>query len=156
MVDRHWVKAWSIAGGAAVAVLGTFLPWLRSGSTDRSSYEMFDLIDRLGFTPGGIVEWAVRLWPLVPLLFVLGVVVQFTMSIHPAAVWARRQTPMAAALYAGGVAGAIRLAPDAGLIAIRYGSWVTVIGSIVVVVATLWPVPTITARATDPEPATRP
>ncbi len=123
-----------------MAVLGSFLPWLRSGAVDRSSYEIFELIDRLGFSPDGIIGWAVRLWPLVPLLFVVAAVVQWSMSIHPAIVAARRVAPLAAACYGGGVALAIRLAPEAGLFRFRYGSWLTLVGAIVVAVAAVWPV----------------
>jgi len=123
-----------------VAVLGSFLPWLRSGAVDRSSYEIFELIDRLGFSPDGVIGWAVRMWPLVPLLFVMAAVVQWSMSIHPLIVAARRVTPIVAACYGGGVALAIRLAPDAGLFRFRYGSWLTLLGSIVVAAAAVWPV----------------
>lgn len=120
-------------------MLGTFLPWLRSGSVDRSSYEIFDLIERLGFSPGGPIGWAVRLWPLVPLLFALATVLQWSMSIRPLVTTARRVLPLVASLYGGGVALAIRLAPEAGLFRFRYGSWLTLIGSIVVFVAAVWP-----------------
>ncbi len=140
MVDRHWVRAGAIALGASVAVIGSFLPWLRSGAIDRSSYEIFELVDRLGFSPDGPVGWAVRLWPLVPLLFVLAAVVQWSMSTHPAMIAARRFLPLLAALYGGGVALAIRMAPDAGLFRFRYGSWFTLIGAIVVAAASIWPV----------------
>lgn len=134
------MRAWSIAAGSSVAVLGTFLPWLRSGAVDRSSYEIFDLVERLGFSPDGPIGWAVRLWPLVPLLFALATVVQWSMSIHPAVTTARRVLPLVASLYGGGVALAIRLAPDAGLFRFRYGSWLTLLGSVVVLAAAVWPV----------------
>ncbi len=140
MVDQHWVRAASITVGGAVAVAGSFLPWLRSGAVDRSSYEIFDLIDRLGFSPDGAVGWAVRLWPLVPLLFVVAAVVQWSMSLHPLVVVARRLLPLIATIYGGGVALVIRLAPDAGLFRFRYGSWLTLVGAIVVGGAALWPV----------------
>lgn len=140
VVVQHWWRAGAIGVGAALAIVGSFLPWLQSGAVDRTSYEIFDLIERLGFSPDGPIGWAVRLWPLVPLLFVLSVIVQWSMSIHPVMVAARRALPLLAATYAGGVAFAIRLAPDAGLFRFRYGSWFTLIGALVVVVATLWPI----------------
>ena len=140
MVDQHWVRAWSISAGSAAAVTGSFLPWLRSGSVDRSSYEIFDLVDRLGFSPDGAVGWALRLWPLVPLLFVVATVLQWTWSVHRVLVMARRLVPVVAACYAGSVAFTLQLAPDAGLFRFRFGTWVTAIGSLVVLVATLWPV----------------
>ena len=140
MVDPHWIRAGSITGGGTVAVVGTFLPWLGSGATDRSSYEMFSIVDRLGFSPDGLVGWAIRLWPLVPLLFVVAAIVQWNVSIRRGVVWLRRLAPLAAALYAGGVAAALQFAPEAGLIRVRYGAWVTVAGAVAVFVAAAWPV----------------
>ena len=64
----------TVTAGAAVLLVGTFLTWLRSGATERSSYDVFDLVDRLGFSEGGLMGWALRLWPLVPLLLVLTVI----------------------------------------------------------------------------------
>jgi len=54
--------------GVAVVVVGSFLPWARSGSRWRSSYQLLAVADRLGFTSGGLERWGVRLWPVVPLL----------------------------------------------------------------------------------------
>ena len=44
----------TVTAGAAVLLVGTFLTWLRSGATERSSYDVFDLVDRLGFSEGGL------------------------------------------------------------------------------------------------------
>ena len=49
-----------VSAGAAITLLGTFLTWLRSGSADRSSYAVFGLVDRLGFSEGGVVGWALQ------------------------------------------------------------------------------------------------
>lgn len=139
MIDRHWARAAAIAVGGSVAVVGTFLPWLRSGSVDRSSYEIFDLVDRLGFAPDGPVGWMIRLWPVVPLLFAVAGAVQFTMSLAPVWVWTRRLAPIVAAVYAGGVAAVLRVAPDAGLVRFRYGTAVTAAGAVIVLLAAAWP-----------------
>ena len=61
--------------GASIALIGTFLPWLASGSVDRSSYDLVDLVERLGFASGGAVDLALTLWPIVPLLLVVSVLV---------------------------------------------------------------------------------
>jgi hypothetical protein len=46
-----------------VAVIGTFLPWLRSGDVRRNSYTSFGLLQRLiGFH--GVGEVLIRGWPL--------------------------------------------------------------------------------------------
>ena len=74
MSTHQRVGAITVTVGAAVVLVGTFLTWLRSGATERSSYDVFDLVDRLGFSEGGLVGWALRLWPLLPLVLVLAVV----------------------------------------------------------------------------------
>jgi hypothetical protein len=140
VVDQHWIRAWAITAGAGTALVGTFLPWLRSGSVDRSSYEMLGSVERLGFAPGGWVEWSVRLWPIVPLLFVIAAISQWNMSLHPVLVWIRRLAPVVPSLYAGGVAVTLQRAPRTGLVSVRYGSTITAVACVVVLLAALWPV----------------
>jgi hypothetical protein len=51
------------AAGLAVAVIGTFLPWLRSGDVRRNSYASFGVLRRLiGFH--GVADVMIRGWPL--------------------------------------------------------------------------------------------
>lgn len=125
MLDRRWIAS----SGAVVVLVGSFLPWLASGAADRSSYELLGVIDRLGFSPDGWVGWAVRLWPLLPLLLVV-TVVSHHLPVHDA--WldvVRPASTVLAALYAGSVALAVRLAPEGGLFSPRYGSWITLAGA---------------------------
>lgn len=127
---------------------GSFLPWLASGTADRSSYELLGVIDRLGFSPDGVVGWAVRLWPLLPLLLVVTVV---SHHVHVDAGWlgtVRSTSTALAALYAGSVALAVRLAPDVGLLRPRYGSWITLAGAIVLATSLVLSIkPSITSTA---------
>lgn len=58
----------TLSAGAAVLAAGCLLPWLRSGARDRSSFEVFALVDRLGVLPSGVLGLGLRLWPLVPVL----------------------------------------------------------------------------------------
>jgi hypothetical protein len=53
--------------GLALVVVGSFLPWFRSGRRVRASYELFDLVDRLELLSGGAARVAVAGWLLVPL-----------------------------------------------------------------------------------------
>ncbi|MEY2958895.1 MAG: hypothetical protein RLZZ01_1463 [Actinomycetota bacterium] len=115
--------------GSGSALVGTFLPWITSGSRSRSSYDLFGVVERLGFAPDGAVGWAIRLWPLVPLLLVTTVV---THSIADGARRIRITRTAVTALtvaYAGGVALAIRLAPDVGTIQRGVGPTMTLIGA---------------------------
>lgn len=120
------INRWSrIVLSAAVTVLlvGSFLPWVRTGDRRRNSYALMGLIDRLEFAPGGLAARAVGWWPIVPTLCVLTLI---------AAWWPRPRTAavvgLIAALYAGGVAVAVNQAPikplagttlaaDAGIVA---------------------------------------
>lgn len=110
-------------------LVGSFLPWLASGSAERSSYDLFGIVERLGFSPDGVVGWAVRLWPLLPLLLVITVV---SHHLHVDAAWLpvlRSVSTAVSALYAGAVALAVRLAPDIGLFTPQIGPWVTLAGA---------------------------
>ena len=97
-----------------MVVLGTFLPWVKTGSRSRTSYGMMGLIDRLEFAPGGPAARAVQSWPLVPTLCVLTMI---------AAWWPRPRLAgvggLLIALYVGGVALALRKAPVTVLIGPR-------------------------------------
>jgi hypothetical protein len=121
----------TVTVGAAVLVVGTFLTWLRSGATERSSYEVFDLVDRLGFSEGGLVGWALRLWPLVPLLLVTTVIVWWWPASGPAWTATRVAATLVASLYASAVAVAVANAPDVALFSIGRGPAVTIVGGCV-------------------------
>ena len=143
MIDRAHVPSVITTAGAAIALVGTFLPWLRSGSVDRSSYDIFDLVERLGFSPNGVVAWTLRLWPLVPLLLVLGAI---ALWLRPSVAWLRRSLaviPVLGAVIVGGIALAVALAPDIGLFRIGFGPWCCLGGSVVMLVG-------VVLSATDP------
>jgi hypothetical protein len=121
-----------ISVGALITVVGTFLPWLRSGTNDRNSFQLLSLLNFLGFAPEGPLGWAVRLWPLIPLVCVAAAV----------AAW-RGMWPIAAlcgvggGAYAGGLAAAIRSASSTSLLQARWGTIVTMVGAALLVVTSL-------------------
>jgi len=115
-----------MAAGAVVVIVGSLLPWLRTGGRRRHSYDLFELVERLGFAPSGPVATALRWWPLVPLLAVSAVV---------AAWWgwprAGGLVGVIAALYAGAIALAVSLAPTGRAIDALVGAPVTIVGAVV-------------------------
>ena len=136
-------------------LVGSFLPWLASGTADRSSYDLLGVVDRLGFSPDGVVGWAVRLWPLLPLLLVVTVIshhVRTDVTWLPAV---RSASTAVTACYAGSVALAVRLAPDVGLFRPRIGPWVTLAGALLLALATVlsaWNRELTGTTQTAPEP----
>jgi hypothetical protein len=114
----------AMAMGGAITVLGSFLPWVRTGSRTRNSYDVFRVVGRLGFAPDGPADTAMRWWPVVPLLAVAAVVAVWWG-------WARSGGALGivAAVYGGVVGLAVATAPDAGLVDIGAGTIVTVVGA---------------------------
>lgn len=123
------VARWRVIGavlvtlGAATVILGSAMPWLRTGRRRRTSFEVFGMVDRLGFSPSGTVGWAVRLWPIVPLLVILAAVLA----------WfdVRWSLPVAvvAVVYAGGVGVAVSGVDDRSFVGIEAGPVVTATGA---------------------------
>ena len=71
MIEAERVRSRTVApaiglAGLLVIVVGTFLPWLRSGRTTRNSYQTGGAVRRLIGTTG-IVDDLLGLWPLVGL-----------------------------------------------------------------------------------------
>ena len=111
--------------GAVVALVGTFQPWVRSGTRLRTSYEIFSLVDRLGISRSSVVGWGLRLWPIVPFLLALAV----TMLWFPRR-WVTGVIVCAAIVYAGVVSLAVRSARSTSLITVEHGPLVTLIGTV--------------------------
>jgi hypothetical protein len=116
----------AMVAGGALTVLGSFLPWVRTGSRARNSYDVFRVVGRLGFAPDGPASTAMRWWPLVPLLAVAAVV----------AVWwgwgrAGGLVGLVAATYAGTIGIAVTAAPEAELVDVGSGPVVTATGALV-------------------------
>ena len=127
----RFIAAVAASCGALLMIVGCFLPWLRSGQRDRSSFELFGLVERLGFAPSGFFAWAVRLWPLVPLLAIAAAIGVWYLSglriVLPALV---------ATLYAGGVSLGMQRIPNSAFVGVGTGPLVTAAGCVVLLVAT--------------------
>jgi hypothetical protein len=63
---RRTVAAAALCCGLAVLVIGTFLPWVRSGRTDRNSYAGGSALRRL-VDVAGPLDAVLRVWPFVSL-----------------------------------------------------------------------------------------
>jgi hypothetical protein len=116
--------------GAAATIVGSVLPWVRSGGVARNSYDIFRLVGRLGFAPDGPASTALRWWPVMPLLAVSGVVAVWW-------AWPRSGALLGilAAAYAGTVAVAVLLAPAEGLVDIGAGPAVSTAGALALLAA---------------------
>lgn len=149
-----------VAVGAAVALVGTFLPWLASGSVDRSSYDLIEMVERLGYSPDGAMGIAVSAWPFAPLLLVVSIVGSWVRGWVPlpllAAWW------VVTAAFVSGAAFGVLGAPDPGILRIRYGLWVSLVGAALVVaggvveVALVARRPVSSGRPTDRARSARP
>src|SRR4051794_1214893 len=115
-------RAVATAGGL-LALVGTFLPWLRSGARLRNSYEIFALVDRLGISESSLVGWGVRLWPVVPVLLVLAVVLLWFAPVGPAAA-----VVVLTVLYAGVVSVAVDHAASNSLLSVTGAPILTICG----------------------------
>jgi hypothetical protein len=131
-VQRNLIGQVMATLGGLVALVGTFLPWLRSGTRGRSSYEIFSLVDRLGISQSSVVGWGVRLWPVVPLLLVLAVTLQW----FPRK-WVGVAAVLVAVLYAGVVSNEVRSASSNSLITIEIGPLVTLVGVVLLAAGAL-------------------
>ncbi|MCP5029319.1 MAG: hypothetical protein GY929_23850 [Actinomycetia bacterium] len=69
---RRWVDI-GLSGLLVVAVATMFLSWARSGSSSRSSFELFRSADRLGLLDGAWAQVGVVIWLALP--FVAGAAV---------------------------------------------------------------------------------
>ena len=118
--------------GASTALVGTFLPWLRSGRRGRASYEIFSLVDRLGISQSSAVGWGVRLWPTVPLLLVLAVTLMWFSRK-----WIANAAAAVAVAYAGTVSVAVATASSNSLISIESGPVITLIGVVILAAGTV-------------------
>jgi len=130
-------RPWSVtlvAAGSLAALAGSFMPWLTSGSVDRSSYDLLDLLDRLGFASGGAMDIALTIWPVVPLLLVVSIIaalVPRVPSVVGVALWT------STGLYVGLVSVGVLAAPGAALLRVRFGVWVSFIGALVMLAGTV-------------------
>jgi len=130
VVGRHGVTVIAMAVGAGVTIVGSLLPWLHTGNRTRHSYDIFALVDRLGFSPDGVVGALVRWWPLVPLVTVAAMVLAW---------WGWRRVGgglgIAGGFYAGAVGVAVERAP--AVVEIGLGPRVTALGGLMLLAASV-------------------
>lgn len=117
------------AGGGALSLVGSFLPWLQTGERRRSSYELAAVVRRLDLLSGSAAQWVVRVWPAVPLATVAAVaaLVLFSGFIS-------RLVAGAVALFVLMVAILVVRSPVEHLV----GAYVTGAGAVMVMASALW------------------
>lgn len=120
----------AVAGGAGIVVtiVGTFLPWLVSGSVRRNSYAVAGLADRLLLEPGSFGAVVVSAWPYLGPFLLLSVVAAALRRWRTAAVVAG-----VGSVLAGVVAGlAVVIGPSDELISLSLvGPLVVLVGAVV-------------------------
>jgi hypothetical protein len=120
------------AAGLLTMVVGTFLPWLRSGEVRRNSYASFGVLRRLiGFH--GPAETLVRGWPLLGAACALVVVLAAVGLLRTAALLALVVAAWAAAVSGG----AVGREPAAGVRVERLGPIVTITGAVATAAAAI-------------------
>lgn len=67
-VRTAYVFAGVVTAGLAVAVAGTFLPWLRSGTVERDSYQVAGVVDHFDLLDNVFATAALKSWIALPLL----------------------------------------------------------------------------------------
>jgi hypothetical protein len=126
------IGASTLTIGGVVACIGTLQPWVASGTRNRNSYDIAEIVGRLGFAPDGPMGIGLRAWPLVPLMMVVAAT---------AAWWGYHAigalVGVVAAVYAGGVGTAVSRAPDEGLLHVLDGPRLTAVGGGLVLVGSL-------------------
>jgi hypothetical protein len=136
-VPASRVAAGITAAGAGVVLVGSFLPWYRSGRRARSSYDLFAVVERIGALPGPVATVAVSIWVAVPV--VVAVVI--------AALLLRRKVLAAlVALVLGSYAltlalivGSASSSWEAGVIVAAVGGITSVVGGTALLIATRRP-----------------
>jgi hypothetical protein len=67
-IDGFGLARAATIAGLVTVVFASFGPWLRSGQRSRTSYELFEVADRLDLFGDGVLRWAPRVWVCVPVL----------------------------------------------------------------------------------------
>lgn len=112
-------------GGLLTIVLGTFLPWLRSGDAQRNSYQTGGMLRRL-LGLHGPAEVMLSVWPFVALLCA-GVVALFAVGLRRVAA----ATSLIAAAASGAVAvTALQVSGTTFAMPVRLGPLVTLVGAV--------------------------
>lgn len=130
---RDTIRNGCVTAAAGVALIGAFGPWLKSGRNRRSSFELFDLVERLGFAQDGVFAWVVRLWPIVPLAVIASVVAAWMAKTRIAGA-----IGLVGGMYVAVVAVGIMQAPRAGLIRTAWGVPVALVGGVLLAATGVW------------------
>ena len=144
--------------GLVLVVVGSFLPWVISGTVSRSSYAIVGIVDRLGVAPDGTVAFLVELWPWFGALSVAPVIAGILRWWRVSGILCVLFGIVAAALslgvliLAGGRGGTVRLAPI-GPAVMAAGAILLVCGGLALALGAASPIRHIDPRLTATQPA---
>jgi hypothetical protein len=109
--------------GSGVIVVGSFLPWVRSGEVSRSSYSVVHAAELLDVVHGAPAQ-ALKVWYLVPIMAAMGLL---------ATVGGARRVVLAVGAGLGVTTALVTGAVLAAPVRLRIGPWVTLAGLAVLV-----------------------
>ena len=133
------IRSTVVVAGTGIALLGTFLPWVRSGERDRSSYDLAEVVRRLGLLSSPAARAAVWCWSAVPVVLAIGL---GAMLLRGGV--AARCVATITSLYPLVVAVWLWQSP----VQVRVGVPVTAVGAALVLLGGV--LPTVTRRASTP------
>ena len=119
-----------VATGGAIALVGTFLPWMRSGERRRTSYDLSEIARRLDLATNVASRAAVAIWPAVPLALLGSVVLAIVRTSRWSSVGA-----MGVSAYLISVSATVASSP----IKASVGLPVTIAGASALFLGALWP-----------------
>jgi len=62
-----WFGTLLVTAGGVVVLTGSLMPWLRSGSRDRNSFQLYSVLRHLDAADDLLSRVVLRAWPLLPL-----------------------------------------------------------------------------------------
>lgn len=155
------ITAGITAAGLLTSGVGGFLPWVRSGTVSRDSFELAGVLDRHGQEVNALLSVVLSVWIVVPLGCALCIAAYLLGRPRPAAVLSIMISLIAgtvgvlADVVGDGVSGTV-VAVSAGPVTTAAGSGIALLGALGILLATWRRPPSATGALPSGTPANRP